>query len=66
MDKQELDRLWQIALHESVQDGEQFTRYRFAQKIADRCAEIAAAYCVDSDGYDTLCETEHKIKEIFG
>lgn len=49
MDKKELDRLWQVALHESVQEGEQFTRYRFAQKVADRCAEIVTHY--------TACES---------
>jgi hypothetical protein len=32
--REELDRLWQIALHESVAAGEQYTRYRFAELVA--------------------------------
>ena len=34
MTRDEIDVMWQQALHQSVQDGEQFTRYRFAALVA--------------------------------
>lgn len=34
MSRDEIDTLWQQALHQSVQDGEQFTRYHFAALVA--------------------------------
>lgn len=36
MTREELDILWQKALHQSVKDGEQFTRYHFAALVAER------------------------------
>jgi len=35
MDKELIDQLWNRALHESIANGEQFTRYRFAQLVAE-------------------------------
>jgi hypothetical protein len=44
MTDKEIDRLWGIALHESVAAGEMFTRYRFAAFVAEaerkKCAEL--------------------------
>ncbi len=34
MTRDEIDTLWQQALHQSVKDGEQFTRYHFAALVA--------------------------------
>lgn len=34
MTRDQVDVLWQRALHESVKDGEQFTRYHFAALVA--------------------------------
>jgi len=33
MDKELIDQLWNRALRESIENGEQFTRYRFAQLV---------------------------------
>jgi hypothetical protein len=33
MDKELIDQLWQKAMRESIEQGEQFTRYRFAQMV---------------------------------
>jgi hypothetical protein len=45
MTRKDLDTLWQKALTESIKDGEQFTRYHFAQLVAaaerEACAKIA-------------------------
>jgi hypothetical protein len=44
-DREELDTLWQQALIESIKDGEQFTRYHFANLVAaaerEACAQLA-------------------------
>jgi hypothetical protein len=44
MTRKDLDTLWQKALTESIRDGEQFTRYHFAQLVAaherEACAKI--------------------------
>jgi len=52
MTRKDLDTLWQKALTESIKDGEQFTRYHFAQLVAaaerEACAQILdrnAAVC---------------------
>ena len=34
MTREELDTLWQKALHETVVAGEEFVRYRFAEMVA--------------------------------
>jgi hypothetical protein len=33
MDKELIDQLWHMAMRESIEQGEQFTRYRFAQLV---------------------------------
>ena len=33
MDKELIDQLWIRAMRESIENGEQFTRYRFAQLV---------------------------------
>lgn len=50
MTEQQLDQLWQQAMRESIEAGEQFTRYRFAALVAahakaeerERCAQVCA------------------------
>jgi hypothetical protein len=45
MTRQEIDTLWFKAMHESIKDGEDFTRYHFAALVAaaerEACAVIA-------------------------
>jgi hypothetical protein len=52
MTRQEADTLWFQAMNESIKDGEQFTRYHFADLVAaherEACAQILdqnAAIC---------------------
>jgi hypothetical protein len=35
MNKELIDQLWQKAMRESIENGEQYTRYRFAQLVGD-------------------------------
>ncbi len=44
-DREELDTMWQQALTESVKDGEQFTRYHFANLVAAAEREACALTC---------------------
>jgi hypothetical protein len=47
MTRKDLDTLWQKALTESIKDGEQFTRYHFAQLVAAAEREACAKVCED-------------------
>ena len=35
MDKELIDQFWLKAMREAIENGEQFTRYRFAELVAD-------------------------------
>jgi hypothetical protein len=56
MSRDDIDRLWQKALHQSVADGEQFTRYHFAALVAaaerEECAQMAEHVMYGRDGCD--------------
>jgi hypothetical protein len=56
MTKTELDVLWNRALREALEVGEQFTRYRFAAMVASAEREACAMTCEQAgiDGYGTL------------
>ena len=45
MTKKEIDILWQKAMQESIKDGEMFTRYHFAQLVAEAEREACAKVC---------------------
>ena len=45
MTQEEIDILWQQAMRESVKDSEMFTRYHFAQLIAQAEREACAKIC---------------------
>ena len=44
MTKEEIDILWHKAMRLSIEDGDQFTRYRFAELVAaaerEACAKV--------------------------
>ena len=44
MTKEEIDILWNKAMRLSIEDGDQFTRYRFAELVAaaerEACAKV--------------------------
>lgn len=48
MTREQIDRLWQKALHESVTAGEQFTRYNFAALVAAAEREECAKVCEET------------------
>jgi len=54
MDRDDIDRLWQKALHQSVADGEQFTRYHFAALIAAKEREACANILMDMAERDSF------------
>lgn len=45
MNREDIDRLWSKALRQSIENGEQFTRYDFAALVAaaerEACAQLA-------------------------
>ena len=52
MSNEELDRLWQIAMRQAIEDGEQFTRYHFAKLVAEHSASVEREACAKvADGY---------------
>ena len=42
MTRDEIDIIWSRALMESVNAGEEFTRYRFANMIIEECAKVCS------------------------
>jgi hypothetical protein len=52
MTKTELDVLWNRALREALEAGEEFTRYRFAAMVASAEREAEREACA------RICETE--------
>ena len=45
MTKEEIDILWHKAMRLSIEDGDQFTRYRFAELVAEAEREACAKVC---------------------
>jgi hypothetical protein len=45
MDREQLDHLWHKAMRKSVEDGEMFTRYHFANLVAAHEREACAMVC---------------------
>ena len=43
MTQDEIDTMWQKAMHQSIKEGEMFTRYQFAQLVATKATEEANA-----------------------
>jgi len=43
MTQDEIDTMWQKAMHQSIKEGEMFTRYQFAQLVAAKATEEANA-----------------------
>ena len=48
MTRQEIDVMWQKALHKAVMAGEQFTRYDFAEMVAAAEREACEQLCIDN------------------
>ena len=52
MTRDQIDALWQQALHEAIQAGEQYTRYHFAALIEAAEREECAQLCDDINDRD--------------
>lgn len=59
MTRDEIDVMWQQALHQSVQDGEQFTRYRFAALVAANALEAADKRIAELAKFHAELHVEH-------
>ena len=60
MTRDEIDIMWQKAMQEAVEDGEMYTRYRFARVLADAEREACAKICEDlHPGLATRVAAEH-------
>lgn len=61
MTNDEIDKLWQQALHQSVENGEQFTRYRFAALVVQHKAlEQLTAAGQYEEGFDAGVAAERE------
>ena len=49
MTKEEIDILWNKAMRLSIEDGTMYTRYRFAELVAEAEREACAKVCEDED-----------------
>ena len=54
MTREEIDTMWQQALHDSVKDGEMFTRYHFAKLVAAKEREACAKVCEEVGEHPSL------------
>ena len=61
MTKEEIDILWHKAMRLSIKDGDQFTRYRFAELVAESERE-AKEELLDAL-QDLLMDTQHSEHE---
>ena len=53
MTKEEIDILWNKAMRLSIEDGDQFTRYRFAELVAEAEREKSLRLWMLLDDVDT-------------
>jgi hypothetical protein len=56
MTDKEVDRLWGVALHESVTAGQMFTRYRFAALVAEAEREACCSIVYGQCGSDNVAQ----------
>ena len=70
MTSEQIDKLWNRALAESVAAGEEFTRYRFAAMVESaavrRCVDVINAWANDSDRHEhMLADIEQEFPGAF-
>lgn len=68
MTRDQIDALWQQAMHDAIAEGEQMTRYHFADLVAAAEREACAQYveqCTLPDLYsqDCLPDIANEIRE---
>ena len=67
MDRETIDQLWQTAMRQSIEDGEQFTRYHFAKLVAEHVIKDAPDYEMGyADGVAVKRELLEALEKIAG
>ena len=65
MNRDEIDALWQQAMHDAIAEGEQMTRYHFADLVAaaerEACAQLCEAEAEKWEGDDGPISTEARL-----
>jgi hypothetical protein len=51
MTRDDIDKMWGQALNESIKNGEDFTRYRFANLVAAAEREECAKLCLETEPF---------------
>ena len=64
MTREEIDTMWQQALHDSVKDGEMFTRYHFAKMVAAKEREACAQTCENLPIPDQYSDSEGSMWDV--
>jgi len=49
MTKDDIDKLWHQAMSDSIKNGEDFTRYRFANLVVNHEREACVRMCNEAD-----------------
>ncbi len=65
MTQDEIDTMWQKAMHQSIKEGEMFTRYQFAKLVAAKEREACAKVCEEAgtvEQWDGLSEAADRIR----
>ena len=63
MTREEIDVMWQRALHDSVKDGEQFTRYHFAELVTETEREACAKELLEANHREWQGLTKREFNE---
>ena len=60
MNREEIDALWHKATHDAIKDGEDFTRYHFAELVAsaEREACIKLVWNTPKDEDEYVCHKD--------
>lgn len=58
MNREEIDIMWNKALQQAIKDGEEFTRYHFAELVAadvrKACAKVCKEHFYAYQAYDAI------------
>jgi hypothetical protein len=64
MTREELDKMWQKAMHESIAAGEKYARYHFATLVAAHEREQCAKVCDEAGVEPTSMYPSSQAKQL--
>lgn len=64
MTREDIDKLWQQALHESIAKGEAYTRYRFAELVCAKKSNLALAESYRQGYEDGAVEEQDRVLRV--